>query len=115
MKHTFVEYLEIFYNSPFFTGAAGALTGMLLPNKKVSWRSRIAHLIAGAMTAGYVSPVLIYYCGIENQPLANAIVFICGLTGMYIAGGLLNVGRKFRDDPSGTWEKIKKYIPWKKR
>jgi len=112
MKHTLIEYLEIFYNSPFFTGAAGAFTAMLFPSENVSRSQKIAYVIIGMMTAGFFSPVLIYYFNIENRNIENAIVFATGLSGMYLAGGLLKVGKEFKEDPSAA---IKKFNPWRKK
>lgn len=113
MKHTLIEYANIFVDSPFFTGFVGAFTAMLLPSEKMGFFKRAAYIIVGALVAGYFSPLIIDLLGIESNHAQNAIVFVVGMIGMMVAGGLLKLGKEFKNNPVETWKKIKSI--WRKK
>lgn len=103
---------DTFTNSPFFTGAAGALTSLLLPGSKKTFKMSIAYIIVGMMVAGYGAPFLLEWLGIESSNTANAVVFFIGLVGVALAGGLMALGKAFKEDPAGTLKNIRNI--WKR-
>jgi hypothetical protein len=69
--------------SPWIAGAMGALVALHgVPG--VSWVERLFNLLAGALIAGYVSPAVAEYFGLQSEQMRMASAFLCGLFGINI-------------------------------
>jgi hypothetical protein len=108
MKHTAMSFYEQVISSPFVIGALGALTAML-SGSKIPWYKRLSMGIAGALSAGFVSPALCKWWGIEAPEYLSMIAFFTGMIGLQITGGVIKLGEDIKKNPG-------KYIPksWKK-
>lgn len=107
MKSTVPHIFDQLMSSPFIIGFAGALTSMLASGKTAFWK-KMSMSISGMLTAGYMSPLFWMWFGVDKIEYKNAIVFIVGMLGMQITGGVLKLGEDIKANP-------KKYIPkWRK-
>lgn len=106
-KHTIAELYDQLIQSPFIIGFAGAVTSMLASGKVPFWR-KVSMSVAGMLTAGYMSPLIWSRFHIETMEYQNAIVFLVGMLGMQITGGVIKLGEDIKNNP-------KKYLPkWRK-
>lgn len=88
-------------------GATGAILNVTLNDKLTSFRSAFAQLIAGVVTSGYGSTVLVEWLHIESTGTVGLIGLFLGLAGMYIARGIMRLGESFAKDPVDTIKAIK--------
>ncbi len=57
-------------------------------------------LLAGVVCSGFGPPLLTTWFGWHMPPVVdNAIAFVCGIFGMFVVPGILNMGRAFVADP----------------
>lgn len=71
-------------------------------------------LVAGVVCAGFGPPLLTTWLG-WHMPLIvdNAIAFVCGIVGMFVVPGILNIGRAFVADPLGMIAKARALLAGK--
>lgn len=107
MKHTVVEYWDHLVQSPFIIGFAGALTSMMA-GRKVPLGRKLAMGAAGTMSAGFISPAVCVWLGIETPEYRSAMAFAIGMIGLQVTGGIIRLGEDIKNNPG-------KYIPksWK--
>ena len=74
----------------------------------------ITALVAGVVCAGFGPPLLTAWFT-WHMPLIvdNAIAFVCGICGMFVVPGILNVGRAFVADPVGMIAKARQILAGK--
>lgn len=109
MKSAIPQLYDQLIHSPFIVGFAGAITSMLANGKVPFWR-KVSMSVSGMLMAGYMSPLVWMWFGVETVEYKNAVVFLVGMLGMQIAGGIIVLGEDIRNNPG-------KYIPqrWKKQ
>jgi len=56
-------------------------------------------VFTGAVTAGYLTPVVHKYLTLNTLELQNVAAFVVGLTAMNIVPGLLKLSEMFKRDP----------------
>jgi len=56
-------------------------------------------VLTGALTAGYMTPVVLHYMSLPTTELQNGAAFFVGLTAMNIVPGLLKLSEMFKRDP----------------
>ena len=59
----------------------------------------ILSVLTGALTAGYLTPVVLHYLSLTAPELQNGAAFFIGLTAMNIVPGLLKLSEMFKRDP----------------
>lgn len=90
--------------SPWLAGAMGALVALHgVPG--ATWVERAFNIVAGLLIAGYVSPALAEYLGLQSLAMQSASAFLCGLFGLNLVAGIVAAVRAtdFRD-----------FLPWKR-
>lgn len=87
-----------FRPSAFVAGAAGGVVSVVIDNDGKPWWHSLINVIAGAIAAAYITPLLVYYMNKPNG-LENALAFIVGLMGLKITDKLLHFIEK-NDIPS---------------
>ena len=91
-------------NSPWIAGAMGALVALHgVPG--VSWVERLFNLLAGALIAGYVSPAVAEYFGLESEQMRMATAFLCGLFGINVVSAIVQTIRT---------SDIRDLLPWRR-
>lgn len=90
--------------SPWVAGAAGAIVA-LHGAPGASWPQRMLHVAAGALVAGYASPIINQYFGLSTPELQSASAFLCGLFGLNFSASLLDSIR------ASNWLEI---LPWRR-
>lgn len=85
--------------SPFTIGALGALITAVKFTPGASWPERLVNVVAGSLAAGYISPALVAWLGMQAEPYASSAAFVVGLLGMSVASALLVA---IRDTPFGV-------------
>ncbi len=71
-------------------------------------------LVAGVVCAGFGPPLLTTWFSWHMPPIVdNAIAFVCGICGMFVVPGILNVGRAFVADPVGMIAKARSILAGK--
>lgn len=80
-------------------GFIGAALGVRY-SPPMSKADALTALLAGVVCSGFGPPLLTTWFG-WHMPLIvdNAIAFACGIFGMFIVPGILNLGRSFVADP----------------
>jgi predicted permease len=87
--------------SHMVAGFFGGLVKALI-SPEVKLMRTIFSCIAGAMTAGYMTPIAIHYIPFAGTEGAEgAIGYVIGLTAMVIVERLANVVKKWRGDQLG--------------
>lgn len=95
------------YNSPIFTGFAGALASVLFAKEKLSFWRRLAHIIVGSLVASYIAPAVIDWMGIENERVQLSFTFIVGVIGVGIIAALINWLQEFKKDPGAAFKSLR--------
>lgn len=90
--------------SPWVAGAAGAIVA-LHGAPGASWPQRMFNVAAGALVAGYASPIINQYFGLSTPELQSASAFLCGLFGLNFSASLLDSIR------ASNWLEI---LPWRR-
>lgn len=90
--------------SPWVAGAAGAIVA-LHGAPGASWPQRMFNVAAGALVAGYASPIINQYFGLSTPELQSASAFLCGLFGINFSASLLDSIR------ASNWLEI---LPWRR-
>ena len=98
-----------FANERLPTIAAGVIGGILtvamLP--KITFRVFVLAILGGGACAAYMTPLVVEYLGLQSRNLEYSIAFLLGISGMHIVAGVLNVGKRFRDDPAAVIAKFR--------
>lgn len=90
--------------SPWVAGAAGAIVA-LHGAPGASWPQRMFNVAAGALVAGYASPIINQYFGLSTPELQSASAFLCGLFGLNFSASLLDSIR------ASNWLEL---LPWRR-
>lgn len=85
--------------SPFLVGAIGALITAVKFTPGASWLERIFNIIAGAAAAGYISPALVDWLGMQSPSYLSGAAFLVGMVGMSLASALLQA---IKETPFGA-------------
>ncbi len=75
--------------SPFLIGAAGALVTALRYTPGSSWWEKAVNVAAGALAAGYLTPVITQWLHMVSEGYTNGAAFLIGLLGMSVADSVL--------------------------
>jgi len=79
---------ESFARSPWIAGAMGAIVALHgVPG--ASWVERLFNVVAGVLIAGYVSPAVAEYFGLNSVSMQSAAAFVCGLFGLNIIAAMV--------------------------
>lgn len=98
------DTLDTLLRSPWLSGAAGAIVA-LHGAPGASWPQRAFNVAAGALVAGYASPIINQYFGLSTPELQSAGAFLCGLFGLNFSASLLDSIR------ASNWLEL---LPWKR-
>jgi hypothetical protein len=82
--------LERVARSPFTIGAIGAAISSsprFLPG--ATWLERLSNVAAGALTAGYLTPAVTTWVGLERGGMGDGAAFVIGAFGMSLMAALL--------------------------
>ena len=90
--------------SPWVAGAAGAIVA-LHGAPGASWPQRMFNVAAGALVAGYASPIINQYFVLSTPELQSASAFLCGLFGLNFSASLLDSIR------ASNWLEL---LPWRR-
>ena len=96
--------LDTLLRSPWLSGAAGAIVA-LHGAPGASWPQRTFNVVAGALVAGYASPIINQYFGLSSPDLQSASAFLCGLFGLNFSARLVDSRR------ASIWLEI---LPWRR-
>lgn len=83
--------------SPFAAGVAGSLVALRFA-PGASWGERALNVLAGSITAAYVSPALAEWLRITSPGLQSGLAFLLGLFGLSLAAAGLQA---IRETPLG--------------
>ena len=83
--------------SPFGAGVAGSLVALRFA-PGASWGERALNVLAGSITAAYVSPALAEWLRITSPGLQSGLAFLLGLFGLSLAAAGLQA---IRETPLG--------------
>lgn len=95
-----------FLKSPFTVGSFGAAVFALKFAPGETWQQRVVNIVAGGITAGYISPALVEYLELQSTGFSNAVAFGVGLLGMSLIAAILQAIRE---------TKLADFIPWPRR
>ena len=98
------DTLDALLRSPWLSGAAGAIVA-LHGAPGASWPQRTFNVVAGALVAGYASPIINQYFGFSTPELQSASAFLCGLFGLNFSASLLDSIR------ASNWLEL---LPWRR-
>jgi hypothetical protein len=87
---------ESIAKSPFTIGALGALVTAVKFTPGSNWPERIFNIVAGAMAAGFLTPMLTEYLRMTSPAYMGGAAFVCGLLSMSLAAALLQALRDLR-------------------
>lgn len=91
--------------SPFVVGAAGALISLrFVPGK--GFVERFGIVAAGTACAGYVTPALAEWFGLQSPAMHGALAFLIGMFGLSLAAAGMQAVR----DPAFV-ETLKSWLP----
>lgn len=82
--------------------------GVSLMYEKVSTARAIVLLLSGSFGAGYLTPLFASVFNLSTG-VENSIAFLLGLVSMRLMGGIINISRKFYENPIGFIKSILKY------
>lgn len=76
----------------FIVGALGATVGLKwVPGR--TFIERVGNIVAGALCAGYFTPVLIDYLKLSGENARGAMAFSVGVFGLSVIAQIVEVGR----------------------
>lgn len=85
--------------SPFLVGAIGALITAVKFTPGACWAERGFNVIAGAAAAGYISPALVDWLGMNSPSYLSGAAFLVGMVGMSLASAMLQA---IKETPFGA-------------
>jgi hypothetical protein len=88
---------------------SGAFVRAIIARSGTVWE-RLFGGFGGVLCAVWLTPVVCMLLGIAAVPVMNAVSFVLGMTGMYLAEALVNVARKYAKNPQGLKEFIRDLI-----
>jgi hypothetical protein len=80
-------------------GFFGGVVSLSFIKELNRWQAFIA-VFTGAVSAGYGTPVTLYYLGLTSPALENGTAFFIGLTAMNIIPGVVKLSEVFRRHPA---------------
>lgn len=90
--------------SPWVAGALGAVVSLRsIPG--VSWVERIFNVTCGALIAGYASPAVAQFYGMDSPHMHGAIAFGCGVFGLNLVSAVVETIRT---------SNLAALLPWRK-
>jgi fructose-specific phosphotransferase system IIC component len=81
----------------FKSGMVGGLVSLTYEKKPTFVQAALA-IIVGAITAGYVGPLVRHYLQLDNN-LYGGVNFLLGLLAMRLTPGLFTLAERFASDP----------------
>lgn len=94
-------------------GFIGAALGVRY-SPPMSKGDALTALLAGVVCAGFGPPLLTTWFSWHMPPIVdNAIAFVCGICGMFVVPGILNLGRAFAADPAAFITKARAMLAGK--
>lgn len=79
-------------------GFAGGVVSLSYMRELTAWQMALA-VLAGTLTAGYLTPLAMFWLGGVPIEAENAIAFLVGLTAMNIIPGFIRLSAAFRNRP----------------
>lgn len=79
--------------SPYAAGVAGSLVALRFAPGS-TWVERAVNVVAGSITAAYVSPALAEWLRITSPGLQSGLAFLLGLFGLSLAAAALQAMRE---------------------
>jgi len=107
---------------PTIGGAEGSLYGVKMASLIAGFAGGVVSLsylrelsnpqmflavLVGALTAGYITPLALYYTSFPES-LENGAAFLIGLTSMNLIPGFINLASRFRTNPEMLLRKPRK-------
>jgi hypothetical protein len=75
--------------SDFAAGMAGGLANLLIDDNEKPWWHRAFNVLAGAVTAGYCTPLVAYWLSLAAA-YENAVAFLIGSIGLKLMDKILD-------------------------
>lgn len=85
-----------------FLGAVASLSAI----RPLTRLQAMLAIFAGAVTASYITPLLMYYFSIDAPPVQNGTAFFLGLCSMHLVPGFLRLAEMFRNNPMSILRRI---------
>lgn len=96
-------------SNPFAVGALGALVTALKFTPGAAWWERLVNVLAGSAMAGFLSPALVHWLGLDAPHYASGAAFLVGLLGMSLAAAALEWVRD-----GGARRMVESWLPARK-
>lgn len=80
-------------------GFLGGVISLSYMRELSPWQMALA-VLAGTLTAGYLTPLGMFWLGGVPAEAENAIAFLVGLTSMNIIPGVIKLSAAFRNKPT---------------
>jgi fluoride ion exporter CrcB/FEX len=83
----------------FIAGIAGGIVRAFLAGE--GWIAAMSSVVVGTLTASYVGPMAIGYLPISMIEKGElAVVFLTGVSGMFVCEGVLKFAKRWSDNPT---------------
>ena len=92
-----IDDVDKLARSPYAAGIAGSLVALKFAPGS-TWGERALNVLAGSLTAAYVSPALVEWLHISSPGLQSGLSFLLGLFGLSLAAAAVQA---IRDTPLG--------------
>lgn len=82
-------------------GLMGGLVAIAMSEKVISFRSALSQVITAATFSGYGTEMLAKWWGLDSNPSVCGLIGLClGICGMYVARGVIRIGKRFEKNPT---------------
>lgn len=89
-------------------GLIGGFIAITMSEKETSFRNAVSQIITAAAFSGYGTEWVSKWFRLDFTPSIYGIIGLClGICGMYVARGIIKIGKRFEANPTNILNKKK--------